>query len=178
MNLCFPLIFLSPSLSLFDLDISPAWLYGQRESAPRRWLRRDGARYRRLPGRSDARQAKLSSPLTLTCFAQIVLNTIRTLTLAQAKSLIKDINNGHLARIPISGNKPEIISRIISRFEEVKEANNVQVFANLRELLTRYKGPPSSIHTNGYVVDVRIVAARFLTVVLSQHPQHRWSAGY
>lgn len=87
----------------------------------------------------------------------LLVEAIRALTVAQAKALIKDLNNepdiacGHLA---LSGNKPEIINRITTSLTERKNQGDIRGYQKFRTLILRYKGPPIAnpyCGRNGYV---------------------------
>ncbi|CDR99097.1 hypothetical protein [Sporisorium scitamineum] len=75
----------------------------------------------------------------------LLVEAIRALTVAQAKALIKDLNNegdiacGHLA---LSGNKPEIINRLTTSLTERKNQGDIRGYQKFRALILRYKGPP------------------------------------
>ncbi|SJX63942.1 related to SIZ1-E3-like factor in the SUMO pathway [Sporisorium reilianum f. sp. reilianum] len=76
----------------------------------------------------------------------LLTEAIRAMTVAQAKALIKDLNNeadiacGHLA---LSGNKPEIINRLIISLTERKNQGDIRGYQKFRALILRYKSPPA-----------------------------------
>lgn len=82
------------------------------------------------------------------------MEAIRALTVAQAKALIKDVNNEPEAtcgRLALSGNKPELINRLITSLTERKNQGDIRGYSKFRTLIQRYKGPPvtTSPYRNG-----------------------------
>lgn len=95
----------------------------------------------------DASQRVMATDAASSGFADhaLLVEAIRALTVAQAKALIKDLNNegdiacGHLA---LSGNKPEIINRLTTSLTERKNQGDIRGYQKFRALILRYKGPP------------------------------------
>ncbi|SOV06803.1 uncharacterized protein UDID_05649 [Ustilago sp. UG-2017a] len=84
----------------------------------------------------------------------LLVEAIRALTVAQAKALIKDVNNEPEAtcgRLALSGNKPELINRLITSLTERKNQGDIRGYSKFRTLIQRYKGPPvtTSPYRNG-----------------------------
>ncbi|KAJ1024376.1 hypothetical protein NDA18_004544 [Ustilago nuda] len=84
----------------------------------------------------------------------LLVEAIRALTVAQAKALIKDVNNEPEAtcgRLALSGNKPELINRLITCLTERKNQGDIRGYSKFRTLIQRYKGPPltTSPYRNG-----------------------------
>ncbi|KAJ1033846.1 hypothetical protein NDA16_000054 [Ustilago loliicola] len=84
----------------------------------------------------------------------LLVEAIRALTVAQAKALIKDVNNEPEAtcgRLALSGNKPELINRLITSLTERKNQGDIRGYSKFRTLVQRYKGPPvtTSAYRNG-----------------------------
>ncbi|SPO28208.1 related to SIZ1 - E3-like factor in the SUMO pathway [Ustilago trichophora] len=78
----------------------------------------------------------------------LLMEAIRALTLAQAKSLIKDLNNEPetvCGRLALSGNKPEIINRLTTALTERKNQGDIRGYQKFRQLIHRYKVPPSAV---------------------------------
>lgn len=86
----------------------------------------------------------------------ILLDSIRSLTLAQAKALIKDLNNEPetiCGRLIVSGNKPDLINRLTKALTDRKGQGDIRGYQRFRTLIYRYKSPPIAppAHRNGYV---------------------------
>lgn len=103
----------------------------------------------------------------------LLVEAIRSLTVAQAKALIKDLNNepesicGHLA---LSGNKPELINRLLMSLTERKQQGDIRGYQKFRDLILRYKGPPTVAYRNGYVSKLPMLlphATRILAMALT-----------
>ena len=70
------------------------------------------------------------------------------MTVAQAKALIKDVNNEPetaCGRLALSGNKPEIINRLVTSLTERKNQGDIRGYQKFRNLILRYKGPPVAL---------------------------------
>ncbi|PWY99663.1 hypothetical protein BCV70DRAFT_200589 [Testicularia cyperi] len=78
--------------------------------------------------------------------AAILEATIHTLTVAQAKALLKDLNNAPesiCGRLAVSGNKPELINRLIGAMKARKDQGDIRGYQLFRDFLCRYKVPSS-----------------------------------
>lgn len=84
----------------------------------------------------------------------LIVERIHGLTVAQAKDLLKDLNRepsiacGHLA---VSGNKPELLNRLIEVVTNRKIQGDIRGFQKFRTLLDKYKSTrgPTSAYRNG-----------------------------
>lgn len=95
----------------------------------------------------------------------LLIEAIRQLTLAQAKALIKDLNNEPdiaCGRLALSGNKPEVINRITTSLTQRKNQGDIRAYQKFRTLILRYKGPPvpSSHYPRNAYVSIAISASQ------------------
>jgi len=84
----------------------------------------------------------------------LLVEALRSLTVAQAKALIKDLNNEPEAvcgYIALSGNKIDLINRLIAALTERRNQGDIRGYQKFHALILRYKGPPIPAYRNGYV---------------------------
>ncbi|KAJ1022909.1 hypothetical protein NDA13_004958 [Ustilago tritici] len=106
----------------------------------------------------------------------LLVEAIRALTVAQAKTLIKDVNNEPEAtcgRLALSGNKPELINRLITSLTERKNQGDIRGYSKFRTLIQRYKGPPvtTSPYRNGSTSSAGTYGGLPAAGVYAAHPQ-------
>ncbi|SNX85298.1 related to SIZ1 - E3-like factor in the SUMO pathway [Melanopsichium pennsylvanicum] len=106
----------------------------------------------------------------------LLVEAIRALTLAQAKALIKDINNEPAAscgRLALSGNKPEIINRLTTSLTERKNQGDIRGYQKFRSLIHRYKSPPSAApaYRNGSTTSAGTCSGLNAAGAYAAHPQ-------
>ncbi|EST06874.1 Zinc finger, MIZ-type [Kalmanozyma brasiliensis GHG001] len=106
----------------------------------------------------------------------ILLDSIRSLTLAQAKALIKDLNNEPEAtcgRLIVSGNKPDLLNRLAKALGDRKSQGDIRGYQRFRTLIYRYKSPPIAppAYRNGASSSAGTYGGLSAPGAYSAHPQ-------